>query len=210
MITLTDAQLDFLEQEIQKRGITHPDLGGCLLDHFACAIEAEMEKGIDFFEAFHLTYMRICPEGLREINQSMTLVILQHKYSIMKKLVFILGFLSAFTFGVGWMFKSMHWPMANNLINAGCVSFVTLFLPLYHILKFKLDREMGKQRNPMGYVLNCLMVMVLCLAIPAKQFHWPGAGLFFMIGQILLYFVFLPKVFIGWYKKFNGTPASAA
>lgn len=210
MITLTDSQVDFLEQEITRRGITHPELGGCLLDHFACGIEREMEAGLGFQEAYHRVYDRICPEGLREINHSMTMVILQQKYSLMKKTVFILGFISAFIFGMGWMFKFMHWPMANNLILAGTFSFVLLFLPMYHVLKYRLDKETGKKRTWASYALNLLMVAVLCLAIPAKQFHWPGMGLLFMGGQVLLYFVFLPKVFIGWYKKFSGSSAEGS
>ncbi|HEX2899845.1 MAG TPA: hypothetical protein VHS96_09015, partial [Bacteroidia bacterium] len=134
MITLTDQQLDFLEQEIQQRGISHPELGGQLIDHFACSIEAEMREGLGFHEAYHKVYMQVSPNGLEEIDHSMTLVILHQKYAFMKKFVFLLGFASAFIFGVGYIFKNMHWPTANIQIMLGSVVFTFAFLPLYFLL----------------------------------------------------------------------------
>ena len=79
MITLTDQQLEFLEQEIQQRGISHPGLGDQLLDHFACGIEDAMEAGLGFHEAYHKVYMQVSPNGLEEIDHSMTLVIFSYE-----------------------------------------------------------------------------------------------------------------------------------
>lgn len=209
MIMLTDQQLDFLEQEIQQRGIDHEALGTQLLDHFACGIEREMEAGLGFHEAYHKVYMQVSPNGLEEINHSMTLVILHQKYAFMKKLVFVLGFSTAFLFAVGFIFKNMHWPTANLLITANAVVFTLAFLPMYFRLKYVADRESGRARPALNYVLNCLMVMVMTLALPYKFMEWPAANWVFLVGQCILAFVFFPKVFLGWYKKFNETPTAA-
>ena len=209
MTTLSDQQLDFLEQEIQQRGIQHPALGDQLLDHFACGIEREMDAGVGFHEAYHKVYMQISPNGLEEIDQSMTLVILHQKYSLMKKSVFILGFVAAFIFGVGLIFKNMHWPHADLLTLYGSLGFTFGFLPLYHLLKFKADREMGREKPIFNYAFNLVLVMVLAMGLPFKQFNWAGSSEYFVICQCLLAFVFLPKVFLGWYKKFNETPVVA-
>jgi hypothetical protein len=203
MITLTDQQLDFLEQEIRQRGITHPGLGDQLLDHFACGIEHAMEDGLGFHEAYHKVYMQVSPNGLEEIDLSMTLVILHQKYYAMKKFVFLLGFISAFIFGIGFIFKSLHWPTANLQIMIGAVLFAVGFLPLYHWLKYSADRETGRTKPVFNYVFNLALVLVLALAIPYKQFNWAGHEWYFFICQCLLAFVFLPKVFLGWYKKFS-------
>lgn len=210
MITLTDQQLDFLEQEIAHRGIHHPELGHQLLDHFACGIEREMEEGLGFHEAYHKVYMQVSPNGLEEIDHSLTLVIIHQKYSTMKKFVFGLGFASAFLFGVGYIFKGQHWPSANELILVGAVLFSFAFLPLYFWLKYRADRELGKQKTAISYVLNCLLVMALCVAMPYKQFKWVGHEEIFLIGQLLLAFVFFPKVFLGWYRKFSEPRSVAA
>lgn len=209
MIALNDQQLDFLEQEIMEKGIQHQSLADGLLDHFACGIEREMETGLGFHEAYHKVYMQVSPNGLEEIDQSLTLVILHQKYSFMKKSVFILGFVAAFLFTVGYIFKSQHWPTANMLILIGSITFAFGFLPSYFFIKYKSDKEMGKPKPIFNYVANLLLVIVLALAFPYKQFKWPGHGEMFLIGQCLLAFVFFPKVFLGWYKKFTQTPVSA-
>lgn len=210
MITLTDQQIDFLEQEITHRGISHPDLGHQLLDHFACGIEREMEEGLGFHEAYHKVYMQVSPNGLEEIDHNLTLVIIHQKYSIMKKFVFGLGFASAFIFGVGFIFKSMHWPTANIQIMVGSTLFTLAFLPLYFWLKYRSDKELGRTKPVVNYLLNLLLVMVLALALPYKQFHWTGSEEFFFIAQLLLAFVFFPKVFLGWYKKFSEPQSATA
>jgi hypothetical protein len=209
MIALTDQQLDFLEQEIRDRGIRHPDLGDQLLDHFACGIEREMSAGLGFHEAYHKVYMEVSPNGLEEIDRSMTLVILHQKYSTMKKFVFALGFGSAFLFGVGYIFKSQHWPSANIQILVGAVLFTFAFLPLYFRLKYKADREVGRAKPVINYVLNLALVMALALAMPYKQFKWAGNEEFFLVAQLLMAFVFFPKVFLGWYRKFSDSPSVA-
>jgi hypothetical protein len=209
MMTLNDQQLDFLEQEIKQRGIQHPVLGDELLDHFACGIEREMEAGLGFHEAYHKVYMQVSPNGLEEIDHSISLVFLHQKYSAMKKFVFLLGFVSAFVFGVGFIFKTMHWPTANLQILIGSMLFSLAFLPLYHWLKYKSDKEIGRSKPVFNYALNLLLVMALAMAIPYKQFHWAGGEEYFIICQCLLALVFLPKVFMGWYKKFNDAPLAA-
>lgn len=203
MIALTDQQLDFLEQEIQLRGISHPHLGDQLLDHFACGIEREMEGGLGFHEAYHKVYMQVCPNGLEEINQSMSIVILHQKYHRMKKFVFVFGFFAAFAVGIGYIFKTQHWPRANMLILMGSIAFTFVFLPLYFGMKFMADKELGRPKPWLNYVGNLLLVMALTFALPYKQFNWPASDWVFLIGQLLLAFVLFPKVFLGWYRKFN-------
>lgn len=210
MIQLNDQQLDFLEQEIQNRGITHPDLAASLLDHFACGIEASMGEGLGFHEAYHRVYMQVSPNGLEEIDHSMSLMIIHQKYSIMKKFVFLLGFLSAFLFVIGFTFKNLHYPTADIQIIIGSVTFSLAFLPAYFWIKYMSDKEAGRNKPILGYVVNLALVMLLSLAIPMKQFDFPGAGELFVTCQLLLAFVLFPKVFLGWYRKFDARPGSPA
>jgi hypothetical protein len=210
MIALTDQQLDFLEEEIKHRGISHPELGDQLLDHFACGIEREMEGGLGFHEAYHKVYMQVSPNGLEEIDQSYTHVIIHLKYALMKKLVFSLGFGSAFIFAIGYTFKNLHWPGANIMILVGAVLFTFAFLPSYFWLKYQADKEAGKQKPAMTYILNLLLMIVLCAAMPYKQFKAPGSSWVFLGGQLLMAFVLFPKVFLGWYRKFTSHQASEA
>lgn len=202
MIQLSDSQVDFLAEEIQKRGIAQPGLADGLLDHFCCSVEAKMAEGQGFHEAYHQAYMEICPDGLREIEWATRIVTLQHQYSTMKKIVFAIGFLGAFFFANGSFFKSMHWPTANMQILIGGSLFALAFLPLYFLLKYKADAQLDRAKHPATYVLNLVLVMLLAAIIPYKILHWPYAEYMMVAGQLLLAFVFLPKVFLSWYRRF--------
>jgi hypothetical protein len=49
----------------------------------------------------------------------------------------ILGMISAIALCLGILFKIMHWPMANILMNSGAVLLMLIFLPLYIYSGFK-------------------------------------------------------------------------
>ena len=53
------------------------------------------------------------------------------------KLVFGIGFLFAILVSVGVMFKLMHWPMANILMQVGITGFVFGYVPLYFITRVR-------------------------------------------------------------------------
>lgn len=209
MIELNDQQLDFLEKEISKSGLRYADLGASLLDHFACGIEREMQLGLGFYEAYHKVYMEISPNGMNEFDRSMTQVIIHQKYSPMKKTAFIIGFCTALMAVVGYIFKSQHWPSANMLILFGSMGFALLFLPMYFYLKFSADKELGKQKPVFNYLLNFLLIVVIISGFPYRILKWPGSAELILISEVLLAFVFFPKVFLGWYRKFSENPAAA-
>jgi hypothetical protein len=210
MNSLSDAQVDFLAEELQKRGIEAPGLADSLLDHFCCAIEAKMADGQGFHEAYHQAYMEICPDGLREIEWATRIVTLQHQYSTMKKIVFAVGFAGAFFFANGSFFKNMHWPTANMQILIGGAVFTLAFLPLYFLLKYRADQQLGRVKHPATYALNLALVMVLAAILPYKIMHWPYENVLMVAGQLLLAFVFLPKVFISWYRNFASEKSQPA
>ena len=198
---LTNHQIDFLEQELQTRGITVPSLAEDLLDHFCCSIEQEMGNGLAFEEAYRKTYLEVCPDGLREINHETQLIVIHQKHSTMKKLVFILGFIAAFTFVTGYIFKLNSWPTANLNMTIGGLLFSLGFLPMYFVLKYRIDQSLNQAKSKGLYVLNFAMVAFICIGGPYKVLDWPGANVVFFGGLLLFLLVFLPKVFLSWYKK---------
>jgi hypothetical protein len=210
MNALSDAQIDFLAEEIQKRGIDQPGLADNLLDHFCCSVEDKMAQGLGFHEAYHHAYMEICPDGLREIEWATRIVTLQHQYATMKKIVFAVGFVGAFFFATGSFFKSMSWPTANLQMLIGGAVFALAFLPLYFLLKYKADQQLDRAKHPASYVLNLVLVMLLAATVPYKIMHFPGETYVWVASQLLLAFVFLPKVFLSWYRRFAEGNAQAA
>lgn len=58
----------------------------------------------------------------------------------MSKSVFVLGFLSSFFIGIGFFFKTMHWPMANIMMGVGFVFLNFGFLPSYFYEKYRMAK----------------------------------------------------------------------
>lgn len=197
---LTDRQIDFVEAEIRDRGITYPDLAESLLDHLCCAIEFEMEQGINFNDAWRNAYMQVCPDDLQEINREVLQIITHQKHHIMKKSVFILGFVSALIFTTGYFFKIFHWPTANINMLLGSSLFSLGFLPMYFLLKYRIDQSHGVSKAKSGYVLNFALALTICIGVPYKILDLPAANILFFANCLIFSLVFLPKVFLNWYR----------
>ena len=200
---LTESQIGFLEKNLRERGVTVPSLADDLLDHFCCAIEYQMKKGADFQEAYQIANEEICPDGPREFNLATQLILIQSKYSIMKKFTFIAGFITAAVFLAGWFFKINHWPGANIMVLTGGTIFGLGFLPLYFSLKFRSEKELGTNKPGYTYVLKFLLASYLCLCVPYSILHWPGTQYVIYAAFLLFNFVFLPMVFLNWYRNMN-------
>ena len=205
---LTDQQIDFIEAEIKARGISVPDLAESLLDHFCCAIEFEMKQGLSFENAWRKTYLQVSPDGLEEINREVQHIIYQ-KHHNMKKFVFILGFASAFIFTVGYWFKVAHWPTANFNMVLGSTLFALAFLPMYFLLKYSTDKSLGRAKKKASYILSFALALVICIGIPYKLLELPGENIFFLANCIIFSLIFLPRVFLNWYKDSYGLPVQA-
>lgn len=198
---LSEIQIDFVEAEIKNRGITNLDLADSLLDHFCCAIEYEMEQGLNFKDAWRKAYLQVCPDGLEEINREVQQIITHQKHHTMKKFVFILGFVSALIFTVGYFFKILHWPTANLNMTIGSTLFSLGFLPMYFLMKYRVDQSLGAVKAKSSYVLNFALVLIICIGVPYKMLELPGSNIIFLVNCLIFSLVFLPKVFLNWYQS---------
>jgi murein DD-endopeptidase MepM/ murein hydrolase activator NlpD len=98
MIKLTNQQIEIILHEIKARGVSYAPIQEELLDHIACLIEQEMEKGYSFKTAEQLVWTNFHDDALLEI-QSETISLLNYKPKRMKKIALSLvaGFALIFT-----------------------------------------------------------------------------------------------------------------
>ena len=101
----------------------------------------------------------------------------------MKKSTLITGYLTAFVFLIGVIFKVQHWPGAGMMITFGCIIFSFGYgLPLFF--------EKNKYASNSYQKFFNFWILLLILLIPSgflfKVQHWPGAGMMIYIGNILL------------------------
>jgi hypothetical protein len=112
--------------------------------------------------------------------------------------LYLSGFISFFPLTVGTLFKVQHWPAAGILLTIGLGAMVLLFLPTLLYVKIK---DSGRRDLNLVYIIGVTGGMIHLSGFLFKLMHWPGAGVMFCFGAILLVVIFLPYYTIKAYKE---------
>lgn len=107
----------------------------------------------------------------------------------MKNKIYILGIFSGMVTACGCLFKIMHWPFAGTIIFVGIVSLSLVFLPLAIASMVQVEKN---KRLRIFYILLAIVMAFNFIGALFKIMHWPGAGIFLMIGIPLPFVVLLP------------------
>jgi len=204
MYNITDNQVDFILDDIEKRGIVTEDVRYNILDHVCCIIENEMENGMDFKEFYKNTIARFYHKDLGEIEEETQVLLTFKNYYAMKRTLKISGIISISLFIVGVLFKTMHWPGAGVILFLGLAFFSLVFIPLNIVLKFKDDTE---KSNRIVMTIGLLTASVASIGVLFKIMHWPYANVLMFSSNLAFMLVFIPIYFMIKYKnpatKFN-------
>jgi len=132
---LTLAQIEFIQQDIHTKGISFDDLSDSLLDHICCIIE--QDPTTDFDTAYNKSLLAFGENGLKNIqDQTIFLLILKRKI-IMKKTMYLIGYIALFLSTTGLLFKLQHWPGAAIILTLGIALLNFGFLPMYFYDRYK-------------------------------------------------------------------------
>ena len=159
MLSLTEEQITFIENDIKVRGITSPDLSIDLLDHICCLIENELDEYRNFETVYQQTLLLFGEKGLKEIQDETNRLLTFKHYYFMNSTMKISGYVSSMLILIGSFFKFQHWPGANVMIVVGVFFLATLFLPLLFILKFKSTEENNRSivLSIIGFISSLLI-----------------------------------------------------
>ncbi|MCD4792919.1 MAG: hypothetical protein K8R54_06790 [Bacteroidales bacterium] len=197
---LSDSDIDFITKEISNSAIVSSDLKEDLIDHFCCVAEDEMRNGKKFKEAYKKAFQNICPNGFEEIQKETVFLLTKKRIKIMKKSIYLLGFLTLISFTTGALIKLMHWPGGHLLLLMSSIILLLAFLPALFIFLYK--KEMSKVfSNKLKYILGYAGFSLLILSVLFKWMHWPGAAFILVLSIVILNFGFLPLLFFKMYKK---------
>ncbi len=146
-MTLSEAQINIIRQELELNGITISSLKDDLIDHLCCDIEQKVDNGKDFMAALDESLRELAPRGLHGIQHE-TILLLNPKMILMKKLTYVIGLISSMMMAIGWIMSLLNLPGAGNLATWGLgtygfMSFVLLFLPLFAFSKFKAGDQLA-------------------------------------------------------------------
>lgn len=199
MLSLTDEQIAFIENDIRVRGVTSPDLGIDLLDHICCLIEEKLDEYDNFELVYNETLLLFGQKGLKEIQDETNRLLTFKHYYLMNKTLKISGYVSSLLILSGTFFKFNHWPGANVQMVIGVFFLTVLFLPLLFILKFKSTHE--SNRSIVLSIIAFVASVMFCAGILFKILHWPYAQILTISGGVLMLLGYLPIYFLNFYKQ---------
>lgn len=192
MHSVTDEQIDFILNDIAKKGIKTEDVRYNILDHVCCIIENEMPAGANFYEFYKNTIARFYKKELKEIEDETQELITFKYYYAMKRTLKISGAITIVLILLGALFKFQHWPGAGILLLASLSFFALIFIPLNIIMKFKDEKaKINKLLVTFGFVLG----MGITMGMLFKIFHWPWAN-YLMFGSLAIFgLIYTPLYF---------------
>ena len=191
MAELSKREIELLNREIEKQGLTYTQLQNELLDHLCCDIEAKMDEGVEFLKAFDEVRQVLENNRIQEIQEE-TLLLINQKYRMMKKFMYILGIIAPSLLIIGAFFKLMHWFGSGILLVLGTLLLGAVYLPVFAMVNIRDTRKKEKRVNLTLYVTGVITGFVFITAFLFKIMHWPGAGLGILISVILAVAVFIP------------------
>ena len=139
MYSISDDQVDFILDDIERRGVVTEDVRYNILDHVCCIIENEMTSESNFKEFYRNTITQFYEKELCEIEEETQILLTFKHYHAMKRTLKISGITSIILMILGITFKAQHLMGAGIMMVLGLVIFSLIFIPLNIILKFKVN-----------------------------------------------------------------------
>lgn len=204
---VTAEQVAIIKRQVEQSGIVNETLRDDVLDHLCCVVEIKLSKGKNFDQAIREASQELAPEGLIEIQRETVYLLNPIKIIRMKKIMFTIGLLSAMSMSIGWTFKWLHLPGADELSLYGFLGFAFLFLPLIAVDYFKvhLNKALNEKLRIIFGLSSAFMVAAsITLRILNLDFRLlgPPVSLLLILGGCLIFtFGFLPFLFFTMYKK---------
>ncbi|MCB0429756.1 MAG: hypothetical protein H6585_07615 [Flavobacteriales bacterium] len=185
MHNVTDAEIDFILNDIKARGIVTEELRHNLLDHICCILEQEMPEGTAFEVFYHRIIQRFFTRELSELQRETDQLMRFKNFYAMKNTMKYTGFFSALLILLGGVFKINHMLGANVLFVLGMVTFSLIFLPLLLTLKM---RDGGQGKDNVVFAVGLIIGMTASMGVMFKLMHWPFANILMQgsLGALIL------------------------
>ncbi len=198
MYNISDSQVDFILDDIKKRGVELEDLQNNLLDHVCCIIENKMSSNQNFNEFYENTISKFYKTNLAEIEEETKNLLTFKNFYAMKRTMKITGIISTIFIILGVFLRLMHWPGSGLLLVVGLPLFGLIFMPLVIALKFKDDSQ---KKEKIIFSIGIAIGMIGLLGIGAKIMYWPLQYFLLRISFILFFTIFIPIYFINGFKQ---------
>jgi hypothetical protein len=210
MYQITEENIDFIMEDLDKRGIKTESLRLNLLDHICIVIEENMEEGGDFHQFYTKTIKTFYQNELRELEIETNYLLYQNNL-FMKKILIISGLCAAAGFIAGSIGKIFLSRLTDFFLFVGFTSFVLFFLPLVLIVCLKGFRNRYDLiiygSGTLSVILYFICMMSKCLGFPSSNLrlslnnYETGWLIIWLTGLAIGAFVFVPAYLINGLRK---------
>lgn len=200
MSNLTDENIELVARIINESKIESTEMKEDLIDHFCCAIEEEMEKGLSFQQSYDKAYQNICPEGFDEIQRETIYLLTSKKIKAMKRLLYVSGYLSAIGISTTVFMNLNHFGLPGLTFLLTSVILIFLFVPSLFVNLYKRDLVKSLS-NKLIYAFGFIGVELLIVFTLFRLNHWSWSTTIFLTSFVILNFAFFPLLFFKMYRK---------
>lgn len=200
MVTLNENQVELICERIFKNPLQDTDLQDSLLDHFCCFIESKMSEGFSFEESITVASVSIAPNGISEIEEELFFIKHFKANLTMKRILYFSSFLTTFSLSLYLLFKHLHWPFADILLQIGNVTLLFFVLPSLTMLAFR-NRVNLVTTDKIRLFIGLFAGSLISLGTIFKGLHFQYSNVLFAIGCGVFACIFLPIFFYQLYQK---------
>lgn len=197
---LTPKQEDIIENFVEGHKLKIPSLRDDLIDHLCSVVENGLGKGKSFEQLLNEAVKDVAPKGLNSIEQKTIFLLNYKRIIIMKKAIYIVGFIGSLTLTAGITFKLLRLMGGSELFITGFLIIFLLFIPLLAIDRYKVAISKAISYK-LKIILGTTAAIVTGLSGLFKLMHLQGADLLLMLGAFVFAVGFLPFLFFMMYKK---------
>lgn len=197
---LTTEQETIVQDFVDAQGLKILLLRDDVIDHLCCVIESELGKDKSFEQLLDKVVADLAPNGLIEIEHKTMFLLNSKRIIIMKKLMYLIGFIGSLALTAGVTFKLLRMPLGTELFIVGFLTLLLVFIPLLAFDRYKVALSKAISER-LKIILGVVAAIITGLSGLFKLMHLQGADLLLMLGAIVFAFGFLPFFFFTMYKK---------
>jgi hypothetical protein len=198
-MTLSQDQVNQVRQYVDENNIRILSLRDDVLDHLCCSVEMKINDGKSFDQSLSEAMRELAPDGLTKLEYE-TILLLNSNNIFMKKFMYILGLVTAIAMSMGFTFRLLHLPGADELFTYGFLTFALVFLPMaaYNSFTMKMKRTLVEK---LRIILGFTSAVFVGTAVIFKIMHYPWLDWLLLFGAGLFSFGFLPCLFYTMYER---------
>ena len=118
----------------------------------------------------------------------------------MKKIIYIIGFLSSAVLTIGATFKLLHITGANILFMTGFLVFLLIFIPLLAFDRYAAASSSASYER-LKIIIGLVAAVITGISGLFKLMHLQGANVLLLLGVLIFTAGILPLFFYSMYKK---------